>query len=194
MAQFRTRQVNPLHEGRCSMRPVHRRTLLKTFAAFPLVVGPVTLARRAVGALQRPPFDLHAQRTVSVVIDRMLPGEGLPGAVALGIDRRIAAMARIPPGQPLSELHRRLAIGVAWLDKKARAAGAPEFLRLEPTQQEAILRAGLRSKNDDAAAIVWTLRDRSFALYYTHPTIMAAFAYAGPPQPRGFPDFQDAPT
>ena len=177
------------------MQPIHRRTLLKIFAAFPLLVGPVTIATRALGTWRRPPrFDLHAQQTISAVIDRMLPGEDLPGALALGIDRRIAAMAQIPPRQPLSELHRSLATGVAWLDNRARAAGAADFLRLESARQEAVLRAGLRSRGDDAAAIVWTLRDRAFALYYTHPAIMAAFAYAGPPQPRGFPDFQDPPT
>jgi hypothetical protein len=177
------------------MQSIHRRTFVKTLAGLPLLVGSVTLAKRAVASLRRPSrFDVHAQRTVSAVIDRMLPGDDLPGALALGIDRRLAAMADIPPRQPLSELHHSLTAGVAWLDRKARSAGAADFLRLEPVQQEAILTAGLDSKGNDAAAIVWTLRDRAFALYYTHPAVMAAFAYAGPPQPRGFPDFRDAPT
>lgn len=177
------------------MLSIHRRTLLKTLAGLVLLVGPITLARRAVASLRHPPrFDSHAQRTISTVIDHMLPGDDLPGAVALGIDHRLAAMAEIPPRQPLSEFHQNLALGVAWLDSRARGAGAIDFLHLELTQQEAILVASLGSRGDDASAIVGTLRDRALALYYTHPTVMAAFSYSGPPQPRGFPDFQDAPT
>ncbi len=175
------------------MKLLSRRLLLTTFVKLALVSGIAVSGFRAFAARRRPRFDAHAERTISAVIDRMLPADELPGAVALGIDRRIAAMAEIPPREELSELHMIFAMGVAWLDVRARAEGASEFLKLNAAGQEAVLQAATTSNAEGAAAIVRTLRDRAFALYYTDPVIVAAFAYAGPPQPEGFPDFQEAP-
>jgi hypothetical protein len=175
------------------MRPIYRRTLLRIFAGLPFLAGPGLAAWRALAARRPPHFDQHVQQTLSAVIDRMLPADELPGAGSLGIDQHISAMADVPPRQPLRELHQTFADGVAWLDRRARAAAARDFLALDEAQQEALLTAGLNSKDEDAAGFVWTLRDRAFALYYTHPAIVGAFAYAGPPQPGGFPDFRDAP-
>jgi hypothetical protein len=141
------------------------------------------------GARRRSPsFDQHAQRTIAAVIDLMLPSDELPGAVALGIDRRIQAMADVPPRQSLTELKAILAEGVAWLDRRALAAYGRQFLGLDPARREVVLSSVTNSKDEGAAAIGWTLRDRAFALYYTHPVVLAAFAYSGPPQPLGFPD------
>ena len=72
--------------------------------------------------------------------------------------------------------------------------GAASFLALDANRQDAVLQATLGSDAEGAHAIAWTLRKRAFSLYYTDPAVMAAFAYSGPPQPGGFPDFQDAPT
>lgn len=174
------------------MKRLSRRTLLTTFFGLPFFAGPAVPTRHAEAAPRPPRFDEHAERTISAVIDRMLPDDELPGAVALGIHRRIPAMAEVPPRQRLFELRRGFAEGVAWLDTQARAAGATDFLGLDEAQQEAVLVTAVTS-DEDAAFFVGTLRDRAFALYYTEPSIVAAFAYAGPPQPAGFPDFQEAP-
>ena len=56
-----------------------------------------------------------------------------------------------------------------------------------------MLQAALSSDAEGADAIVRTLRTRALTLYYTEPAIMSAFAYSAPPQPEGFPDFQDPP-
>jgi Gluconate 2-dehydrogenase subunit 3 len=174
------------------MKWLSRRTLLTTFFGLPFFAGAAVPTRHAAAA--RPPrFDKHAERTISAIINRMLPGDGLPGAVALGIDRRIPAMAEVRPRQQLAELRRVFAEGVAWLDARARASGARDFLDLNEARQEAVLLGAVTSNVEDAAFFVGTLRDRAFALYYTDPLIVAAFAYAGPPQPAGFPDFQEAP-
>jgi hypothetical protein len=176
------------------MKLFSRRTVVTMLVGLPCLAGLTGLIGRALAARRSPRFDRHAERTISIVIDRMLPGgDGLPGAVALGIDRRIAAMAEISPRLSLLELQRSLADGVAWLDRAAVRAGARNFLGLGRAKQEAVLLRTAAAADDDAAVIARMLRDRAFALYYTDRTVMAAFAYAGPPQPVGFPDFQDAP-
>jgi hypothetical protein len=175
------------------MKQLSRRTLLTTFFGLPFFAGPAVPTRRVAAAPRPRRFDEHAERTISAVINRMLPGDELPGAVALGIDRRIPAMAEVYPRQELLELHRGLAEGAAWLDSQAKAAGVPDFLGLDEARQEAVLLTAVTSNDEDAASFVETLRARAFALYYSDPLIVAAFAYAGPPQPAGFPDFQEAP-
>ncbi|MGZ9092600.1 MAG: gluconate 2-dehydrogenase subunit 3 family protein, partial [Rhodoplanes sp.] len=143
-------------------------------------------SRRTFAARREPRSDAHVERTIAAVIDCMLPGGELPGALALGIDRHIAAATD-------SELKRSFIEGVAWLDQRARAKGIMTFLKLDEAGRETVLQAALRSDAEGAFAIVRTLRNLAFTLYYTDPAIMAAFAYSGPPQPDGFPDFQEAP-
>src|SRR3954470_17036343 len=163
-----------------------RRFVLAAFVRLLLVLGVGLSSRRAVTARSRQEQEHHAERTIAAVLDRMLPLDVLPGALQLGLDRRIAAMGDL-------ELKRSLAKGIAWLDGRAGSQRASSFVELDPAQQDLVLQAALKSSAEGANAIVYTLRKVAFTLYYTHPTIVAAFPYAGPPQPGGFPDFQDPP-
>lgn len=173
-----------------------RRQVVETLVRLPLLAGLATSGLATLGvvvpggrplAARRPSrFDMHAESTIAAVLDRMLPGDELPGAVALGIDRRILAMENIALKQSLSD-------GVAWLDGRARRKKAADFLALDDAGRDAVLEAALASRAAAAGAISGSLRNLALTLYYTHPTVMAAFAYSGPPQPAGFPDFEDAP-
>ncbi len=163
-----------------------RRRVLAMLAQLPLLAG-VMSAYRAVAA-RAPTLDAHAQRTIAAVVDHMLPAGELPGGLALHIDQGVTATAD-------AEMRRSLAQGVAWLDARARARHAANFLALDEAGREAVLQAALaeRAADADANTIVDTLRNRAFMLYYTDKSVMAAFPYTGPPQPEGFPDFQEAP-
>jgi Gluconate 2-dehydrogenase subunit 3 len=166
-------------------RLVSRRFLLTTFVRLPLAAI-VMSSRRSLAAWRPRLGASHTELTIAAVISRMLPTDELPGGVALGVDRRINALTD-------SELKRSFVKGVAWLDGQARREGATNFLELDEARQEAVLEAALASGAEGAQAIVSTLRWLAFTLYYTDPAIMAAFRYSGPPQPVGFPDFQEAP-
>jgi hypothetical protein len=163
-----------------------RRFVIAAIARLLLIAGVGLPSRRAFAARSREEQERHAERTIAAVLDRILPADVLPGALELGLDRRITAMSDL-------ELKRSLAKGVAWLDSRARSQRASSFIELDHAQQELVLQAALKSSAEGADAIVYTLRKVAFTLYYTHPTIVAAFPYAGPPQPGGFPDFQDPP-
>lgn len=180
------RNLGPPLKATQRKKLLSRRVLLTVLLRLPLIAGIVTSNRRTFAARREPRFDVHVERTIAAVIDCMLPGGELHGALALGIDRRIAATTG-------AELKRSFIEGVAWLDQRGRVKGAANFLKLDEAGREAVLRAALRSDAEGAFAIVRTLRNLAFTLYYTDPAIMAAFAYSGPPQPDGFPDFQEAP-
>ena len=161
-----------------------RRRLLATLARLPLLTLSIPALARPVASA--PHLDQHARRTIAAVIDRMLPGDDLPGGLALQIDRAVVETAD-------AETLRGLALGVAWLDAKARAGGAAGFLALGAPAQDTVLRAAHESNDEGAEAVAQLLRRRALMRYYTDEAVMAAFPYTAPPQPSGFPDFQEAP-
>lgn len=163
-----------------------RRFVLAALLRLPLIGG-LTLSGRRVSSARRPPRgEAHITLTIAAIVDHMLPGGELPGAQALGITRRIARMRD-------QELKRSFSRGVAWLDARAQLSGALNFLALDETRKEAALQAAFASGDNGVGTFVSELRNLAFAQYYTHPTIMAAFPYSGPPQPAGFLDFREAP-
>ena len=163
-----------------------RRRLLATLAHLPLIAWLMT-AERLRPARSASQLGARAKRTIAAVIDRLLPGGDLPSGLALHIDRAVIETAD-------AETLGTFALGVAWLDRRARRRGAGDFLALDAAGREAVLRAAQEAADEEgAAAVAQTLRRRAFMLYYTHTSVMAAFAYTGPPQPDGFPDFQEAP-
>jgi Gluconate 2-dehydrogenase subunit 3 len=163
-----------------------RRLVLTALVRLPLIGGLALSGRRVSAARRSPRGKSHTALTIAAVVDHMLPGGELPGAQTLGIARRIAST-------PDPDLKRSFARGVAWLDARARKNGGSNFIALDQAGKEAVLQAALASHADGVGDFVRELRNLAFTHYYTHPTIMAAFAYSGPPQPAGFPDFQEAP-
>ena len=86
-----------------------------------------------------------------------------------------------------------MADGVDWLDRRAASQGALDFLALDTNARSAALDAAFSSEDDDVQQFVVAMRYFGTLNYYSEPAIKAAFAYTGPPQPEGFPDFQDPP-
>jgi hypothetical protein len=148
-----------------------------------LGLGGATLWRN-LASFWRPSIGEHTVQTVTAVTDLMFPGEGLPGATALGIHHRIVAM---------SDFHPIMSGGVDWLDKWATSQGASDFLALDESARLAAVGAAFESEDDHARQFVVAIRYYGVLNYYSEPVIKAAFPYTGPPQPEGFPDFQDAP-
>jgi Gluconate 2-dehydrogenase subunit 3 len=133
----------------------------------------------------QPRFDKHTAQTVTVVTDLMFPGDGgLPGATELKIHDRLIAMA---------DLHEAMAYGVAWLDVWAKSNGASDFLSLDEEARTAAIEAAFASEIEDARQFAILLRYHGGLNYYSEPRIKETFHYTGPPQPEGFPDFQDPP-
>jgi len=139
---------------------------------------------RRLASFWLPRFDRDAVRTVAAVIDLMFPGDGLPGAIELGIHDRIVAMADLQP---------MMAYGVFWLDRQAASRGGSDFLGLDEAGRTVALAAAFASEDVAARQFADTLRFYGGLAYYSEPAIKAAFSYTGPPQPEGFADFEDPP-
>jgi hypothetical protein len=137
------------------------------------------------GAAAAPDAREHLSRSIAAVAETMFPGDGLPGAAALGVHRQMLAM---------SDLQVQIAQGVAWLDRHAASQGAADFGSLDDAGRLAALDAAFTSHDDGIQLFVLTMRDRLGTAYYSAPAIKSAFAYTGPPQPDGFADFQQRPS
>ena len=161
-----------------------RRKLLAALAGLPLPGGMAGWARRGYAAFRPQRTNAHVVSTVTSVVDRLIPTDDLPGAVALKIDQHIVAK---------SDVQRLLAAGVNWLDAYARRLGAADFRGLDEAGQLAAMTAGWAAQNTEVEQMLSTLWFHSATLYYSQPVVQQAYAYAGAPQPAGFADFQQAP-
>jgi hypothetical protein len=65
---------------------------------------------------------------------------------------------------------------------------------LDERQRLAALDAAFASTEDGIQQFVLALRYHIGTAYYSQPAIKSTFPYTGPPQPDGFPDFQERPA
>ena len=93
----------------------------------------------------------------------------------------------------MEDLHETMAYGVAWLDSWAKSNGASDFLALDESKRSDAIDAAFASETEDARQFAVILRYHAGLTYYSDPVIKAGFPYTAPPQPEGFPDFQDPP-
>lgn len=157
-----------------------RRSMLTLLGT--LALGSSALLRRAFAASA--PEMLGPK--MAAVADTMFPGgDGLPGASALGLHEKVLAVA------DFDALIRK---GLAWLDRYAASRGVTDFVALDEPGRLAALDAAFGSTDDGIRTFVFALRQQLGLTYYTDPAVKKAFAYAGPPQPDGFADFQERPA
>ena len=161
-----------------------RRELFRRLTGL-LLLGSADLLLRRQAANAR---DLDVGGTLGTIVDHVVPATDVPGAVALGIDRQILAAADADPAFSALLLN-----GIRWFDAAARDFRALNFRDLAADEQRSLLERAERDGDSDGASLFASLRQRTMLLYYAHPRIVAAFRYAGPPQPDGFPDFEQPP-
>jgi len=161
-----------------------RRTFL---GAFPL--GAATLLRRQLHWYRQPVADERIGRTIAAVADVMVPGDQLPSASALGIVGHVLDRVLTKP-----EIRILIQKGVDFLNAEAARQGARDFAELDDVRRAAAVDAAFASNDHALQQFVLALRFHLGTAYYSQAAIKASFAYTGPPQPDGFPDFQDPPS
>lgn len=123
---------------------------------------------------------------MAAVADTMFPGgDGLPGASALGLHEKVLAA---------SDLDALVYKGLAWLDRYAASRNVADFNALDEAGKLAALDAAFASTDEGIRPFVFAVRQNLGLAYYSDPAVKKAFAYAGPPQPEGFADFQERPA
>jgi hypothetical protein len=160
----------------------------------------------------------HEHATVAAIAAIIVPTDDDPGAteadVAGYVDRKVS--------QDAVE-RQRYVEGVRWIDGASGKlfGSGKRFVDLSLAQQTAVLQAAEETLNmrlrpvttlwarawrkvqktyDDlfglgaGASFFRFVREDTLAGFYTNPVSWSMLAYAGPPQPRGYPHYEDCPV
>ena len=163
--------------------PLSRRLLLSltpvlTLPSLPSAMSAPVTSRQD---LQDPLISLTA------FVDVLVPRDDLPSASDLDVDRRIIAKAATIPAYA-----RLLRHGCRWLDSEAHTLdGSVSYFRdLEPDTQVRIVELAEAGKDKSVGRVFFrNVRQDTLRYYYAHPVVWRALGYDGPPQPIGFPEF-----
>jgi gluconate 2-dehydrogenase gamma chain len=127
-----------------------RRDLLKIMAAVPAAaaaqhVHPTGTLTQIAQARAPQAFDAAQFKTLTRLVDLILPRSDTPGAADSGVQFQIDDEAKAKPA-----LHEQVARGLAALDTQARAGHGKAFLELAETEQIALLQS---ASNDPQSAV-----------------------------------------
>jgi hypothetical protein len=129
----------------------------------------------------RPRFSPAEERTLSAVLDRIIPPSGdgrLPGAGELGLGAGIQAALRETPEQIT-----RIAQGLASLDQIARRRGSEDFSALADPEQLEALRELETARPDFLPGLIF----RTYTGYYRSPRVLEGLGLEPrPPHPEGY--------
>ena len=135
------------------------------------------------------PIMHHERAMLTRIVDLLVPRDETPGALDLGVDRRV-----------ISELsaNRARAKGFAEalldLDRTALAKHDAEFLELDATLQEnLLLTLAAAPRTTPGGRFIRLLRYDTMRYYYARPEVWPSLGFDGPPQPRGFLDYTQPP-
>lgn len=123
-------------------------------------------------------------------VDTLVPAEpNFPGALALGVAKRIAAaIARDPQYTKLTQEALR------WIDTRAQASGSASFAELPDSRRQDIVAAAVTSPIGSVPRTFFQATlDDALLHTYADPRAWIGLGYAGPPQPVGFPDHAAPP-
>ncbi len=126
-------------------------------------------------------------RTVAALVDRMVPADEHPGALALGVDRALLKRAGWH-----TTFRAYLNRFCDLLDAAAEELRDRPFADLPDAERDAVLQR-IWASREEHADTVFTVRGQIMRAYYSLPATWAALGYRGPPQPLGYHDYREGP-
>lgn len=172
---------------------ISRRLLLKAGLVTGLLalLGAIYGRWKGVGTGARVAPLSDAERAVLIsFLDSFIPTDEAPGALDLGVQH--ALLERVGRNRYLRQRFRQ---GVSWLNRQAEKLGGEEFSQLPPARREQIIHlAEHAAPHTPEFKFYLRFRHEAFRLYYADARSWPSLCYQGPPQPRGFPDYQQPPS
>ncbi len=166
-----------------------RRNVLKLGAVLAAAMGSGTLGWWWLRGRSVPQWNARQAAFLRAYVDVLVPADGSgPGALDLGIDRELLAASRTRPA-----LRLLLARGAVPMERSAARQGQV-FARLPVAARVELVGAAERAEaGSPQRRLFERLRGETMRRYYARAEAWAALCYAGPPQPRGFPEYGEAP-
>ena len=124
---------------------------------------------------------------VAALVDTLVPDDGAaPGALRLGIDRRVLERAA---------RHRGFARALARVHAAVVRAGGAGFAQASLERRTALLARAVEGEDVPRRVRRAFLHVRDFVMlrFYTDRRSWSSVGYVGPPQPRGYPGYTEPP-
>ena len=162
-----------------------RRRLFSVLAYLGLVLRWLPAAGRPLG----PDEIAHQRLTLRAFIDALIPRDETPGAIDLDVHMRLFEQA-----DEHAPYARMLGFGAGWLDEQAQQRYGRRFINLNSTEKDAVIEtAAAAPRRAPHHRFFSVTRSDVFEWYWSHRDSWARIGFDGPPQPRGFPDFDKPP-
>lgn len=166
----------------------------RRFLQFPLAAGLLPgLARDT--AISAPSTDLALdedselyERIFTAYVDALIPRDESPGAIDLGVQRKMQLKSHMVSGQA-----EKLERGCDRLNALSLSQYQQSFDQLSLSRRDSIIRQIAEPDSPTHGFFLLTQKD-AFAFYYSHPLSWQALSYPGPPQPIGFMDHDQPPA
>jgi len=130
------------------------------------------------------------EKTLAAFLDTLIPADDVPGAVQFGVPEKIQEKAKRD-----NQYRRLVKQGCSWLDSRAGRLYAASFDSLGEKDRDDILTIAAEADPGSVQRIFFRqIRSDSFHHYYSHPGSWPQLGYNGPPQPKGFPDYDTTPS
>jgi Gluconate 2-dehydrogenase subunit 3 len=169
---------------------ITRRDWLKLVAAGATLamLGGLAWQFRRVRLRLQPVTDLE-RAMIARIVDLLVPRDETPGAVDLGVHRRV--ISELEGNRTLAKLYAEALLD---LDRDARAKHGADFLALDTARQESLLQVLSEAPRSMLGGRIFRLLRRdTMRFYYARPEVWPSLGFDGPPQPRGFLDYTDPP-
>ncbi|MCP4699959.1 MAG: gluconate 2-dehydrogenase subunit 3 family protein [Gammaproteobacteria bacterium] len=133
---------------------------------------------------------IREQAVLRRYFDRLIPFDGTPGALETGVAEAVFAQA-----ETNRQYRRLLKKGGRWLNYRAKKTAGIDFLSLDDEQADKVIAHAEKTvRNAFPRRFFQRTRHDAMTHHYADSRSWRGLAYAGPPQPHGFPDYQQPPA
>lgn len=135
------------------------------------------------------PLSSTEHQALTAYINMLIPADDFPGALDLGIHHKVSKSAR-----QNRYLRKRIKKGASWLNRQANNRYKKPFHHLATEQQEQIVDLSEKAPNGSAEFKFYlSVRNEAFHWFYADARSWKFLCYDGPPQPKGFMDYEHSP-
>lgn len=122
-------------------------------------------------------------------LDTLIPEDVSPSATQVNLDADLLDHAKI-----IQNYEKLIFLGCNWLDLQANAFYKTSFINLNSAQKNKVIEVASRSPGDSIPLQFFNrLRRDAFTFYYAKPPSWTGLRFSKPPQPHGYPDYQESP-
>lgn len=133
------------------------------------------------------PIGAGERLTLEAFLETLIPSDLTPGALELGVARKILARASAD-----ARYRRLVKRGCGWLDGMSKRRGQAGYASLNESQREEVAGGAAAAPAGSVPRIFFeVMRSDAFFHYYANPASWAGLGYKGPPQPDGYRDYTE---